>query len=82
MTYYNVGFTDQDYFDLLSILNKLEGKWLLKQNYMPAVVDWAEKHGYSVKSIRVVKSSMKAIKAHGEAKEGMQVLFIANYKLH
>ncbi len=79
--YYATNFTDSDYFDLLSILTRVKGKWLLKQNYIPAIIDWAREHEYSMRIVRMTKFSQKAVKERGERKEGMKVVFVANYKI-
>ena len=79
--YYVMNFTDSDYFDLLNILTKVKGKWLLKQNYIPAIIEWAREHEYSMRIVRMAKYSQKTIQEKGEGREGMNVVFIANYKL-
>ena len=78
--YYAVGFTDKDYMDLLSILEKTRGKWLLKQSTeIPWLIDWAKQHGYSIERL-VLKKSARA-NPRAEKNENYPIFFIANYNL-
>lgn len=77
--YYVHGFTERDYMDLLSLLEKVEGRFLLKQTaHTGFVVDWAKEHGYSVRVVELAKSMDKKV---GERRETYRVWFIANYRL-
>jgi len=77
--YYAEGFTEEDYTDLLNLLLNVKGKWLLKQNYLPFVVDWAKEHGFHIFTVKRAKFSSKSI---GKGtRTFMRVVFIANYNL-
>ena len=76
--YYETAFTDKDYFDLLNMLLDLEGKWLLKQNYIPYIVQWANENELSMTTIEFAKHSSVG---KNRPKRFMKVCFIANYPL-
>lgn len=77
-SYYSVGFTDKDYLDLLNLLDKIEGKFLLKQtlstNY---VLNWARERGYRVKTLQLSNQ----MKLDRDRRSTLKVVFIANYNL-
>ncbi len=78
--YYAYGFSDRDYMDLLSIIEKIKGKFLLKQVASVGFVDeWAERNGFNKAIVEIAKSS-KYVRA-SEKKDRQRVLFIANYRL-
>ena len=76
--YYASGFTDRDYLDLLNMLLNLKGKWLLKQNYIPYIIRWAEENNLHLTTIEVAKHSSTG---KNKPKRTMKVCFIANYPL-
>lgn len=77
--YYTLVFSDKDYMDLLDIITKIKGKFLLKQSgEIPWLLEWAEKHGYTVKRVELFKYSQKKV---GEKRERYIVYFISNYEL-
>ena len=50
------GFTDKDYMDMLNLLDRLKGKWLLKQSVnIPWLLEWAKKRGYFIRTLRLKK---------------------------
>ena len=77
--YYQAGFTDRDYMDLLNLLEEVKGKWLLKQSWpTPMLLDWARSHGYSVRTIR---TKILADRKVGEERRDQIIVFIANYRI-
>lgn len=77
--YYSVGFTDNDYMELLNMLEKIEGKFLLKQaGVVQYVIDWAEKHGYHVAALTLAKNMEKI---EGGRRSKWVVHLVANYKI-
>ena len=78
--YYAHNFTDKDYMDLLTMLERIKGKFLLKQAcYTPFVMNWAKQHGYCVRSVSL-KMAAKA-NPRAEKTDTYNVYFIANYKI-
>lgn len=78
--YYREKFTDNDYMELLRILEGIRGKWLLKQvGAVPWIKDWAKKHGYHVKRL-AVKMSCRP-NPRDEVNPQYKLYFIANYVL-
>ena len=78
--YYAVGFTDKDYMDLLAHLERLKGKWLLKQaTEVPWLLDWARRRGYHVERL-VLKKSARPNPRAGKL-DAYFVYLIANYRL-
>jgi len=77
--YYAEKFTDKDYMDMLSLLERIEGKFLVKQSMrVPALLNWAEEHGYNVLRVQLKKSA----RAVSNKEAGTYDLyFIANYRL-
>jgi len=77
-SYYSARFTDNDYLDLLNLLDKIEGKFLLKQtlstNY---VLNWARERGYRVKTLQLANY----MKLDREKRSTLKVVFVANYNL-
>lgn len=77
--YYAVGFTEEDYFDLLNMLTKIKGKFLLKQSgAVKFLNEWAEKNGFWVRELTLTKSMQKKM---GESREHWKCVFIANYEI-
>ena len=77
--YYRSTFTEEDYEDLLIMLEKVKGKWLLKQNEELYTKKWAEEHGYTYKCLRMISSApMRRGKTRSES---MKICFMANYNL-
>lgn len=77
--YYSHVFTDSDYMDLLNLLEKIEGKFLLKQaGAIGFVRDWAEKNGFNVRMLTLAKNMEKVV---GEKRSKWVVYLIANYKI-
>lgn len=77
--YYGVGFTDNDYMDLLNLLEKVEGKFLLKQaGSVQYVVEWADRNGFRVRTLKLFKAMEKL---DGEERSRWVVHLIANYRI-
>ena len=76
--YYIKTLNEKDYMDLLNILEKTEGKWLLKQNYIPFILEWAKKNNYSTTMIQLSKPSTLS---SNENRETMKVVFVANFQI-
>lgn len=65
--------------DLLNLLEKVEGKFLLKQaGSVQFVLEWAEKQGLKTRTISVTKSMEKV---DGAVRSKWIVHLIANYKI-
>lgn len=74
------GFTDKDYMDLLSLLEKAKGKWLLKQaSEIPWLLDWAKERGFNIERVELTKSARANPRT--QKRERYICFFIANYKL-
>jgi len=72
-------FSEKDYMEMLALLTGIKGYWLIKQNYIPYIIEWAKKNGYDVTIIRIAKRSLKV---KNDRRETMQVVFVSNYKLN
>jgi len=57
--YYVEKFTDRDYMDLLNLLENIKGKFILKQNENPYVLEWAKKNKFEVIKAKIPKHSTK-----------------------
>ncbi|MEM4619446.1 MAG: DNA adenine methylase [Desulfurococcaceae archaeon] len=78
-SYYTPSFTEADYMDLLNILTKIKGKFLLKQSGIIGYLkEWAQNNKYYVRELKLVKN-LGVVK--GEKREHWSVIFIANYKI-
>lgn len=77
---YRLGFTEKDYMDLLGLLEKARGKWLLKQTAVtPWLLEWAEGRGYSYTTVTLKKALRPDPRM--QRADTYKVLFIANYPL-
>ncbi|MEM1842837.1 MAG: DNA adenine methylase [Ignisphaera sp.] len=78
--YYSVGFTDNDYMEMLNLLEKIKGKFLLKQaGAVHYVEDWAKEHGYYTRRLALTKNMVKV--KNGEKRPTWIVYLIANYRI-
>ena len=64
--------------ELLDILTKIQGKFLLKQTYVPYIEQWANEHGFYIRTL-TLKRSMGL--KRGEERGKMTYVFIANYRI-
>ena len=56
--YYAVKFTDDDYMEMLRLLEKIKGKFLLKQSTnVPWLLGWARKHGFRIMEVKMRMTS-------------------------
>jgi len=78
--YYLHSFTESDMKDLLKILSRIEGKFVLKlpQDHLeiPFIGSWVEKHGYSIK---VVEHAKAMVNVKGGKREKQKTVFVYNY---
>ena len=74
--YYKYGFTDRDYMDLLNLLTKIKGKFILKQTYQQFVAEWARENKFNMK---VITAPRWAKRDFGERKY-MGVMLIYNFE--
>ena len=78
--YYRIPFTDADYMDLLQLLEKVEGKFLLKQSTeVPFLLEWAKQNGFYITRLVIKKAARSD--PRGERCDNYPVYFIANYPL-
>ncbi|NPA98942.1 MAG: DNA adenine methylase [Crenarchaeota archaeon] len=81
VSYYDTNsFTEADYMDLLNRLERLKGKFLLKQStYIPWLIEWAKEHKYQVVTLKL----KKLIKRNPKQKKTdlYTIYFIANYRI-
>lgn len=77
--YYRGGpdtFNDKDYMELLSLLENIKGKWLLKQTETPFITDWAREKGYRI--VRLPQPRFTSIVRSTERPK-TSILLIRNY---
>lgn len=82
--YYQVSFSEEDYMDLLRLLEKIEGKFLLKQSgVVRFVADWARERGFKVRELTLVRNLEGSVSKFMESgrREHWKVQFIANYDI-
>ena len=74
--YYVVKFSNNDFMELLRLLENIKGKFLLKNVFIPFLVEWADEHGYTKTVVEVPRFS-------GTARNGtrgaVKYLLISSY---
>jgi DNA adenine methylase len=79
--YYRLTFTESDMKDLLTILSKIKGKFVLKlpedHLSLPFIGEWIEKNGFNVKTI---EHSLSLYKVIGEERPKFKTVLVYNYK--
>ena len=75
--FYDTSFGEDDYMDLLSLLETVRGKWLLKQNYLPFIEKWCRENKFRVHIARVFRSA-STVNLNSK-RSYMKVMLITNY---
>ena len=70
--------SEDDYMELLNLLTKIKGKFLLKQQYLPFIEKWARENGYDYITLSY---KLRSQMVRGSEREKGKILFIANYSL-
>lgn len=79
--YYRHGFTERDMRDLLDLLSRIRGKFVLKlpEDHLeiPFIREWIESHGYRVKVVEHSKSFRKVV---GGGRPRFRTVLVYNYE--
>lgn len=77
--YYKENMTDRDYMDLIQLLERIQGKFLLRQANPPGfILEWARRNKYHTKRVSIRTT---APNKNNSKEQKHTVVFIANYKI-